>query len=364
MGATDSRGYDMQRKRLLALLASAALVALPTTSAVAQTIDTTTDTPTADTSSTSAADEPVQTDTSADDETDGADDSGSSSSATAAQVDGVVEISSTEADTSGDGSASSTPVGIGGETLLGGSQDGDGSSSGEAATTGENEQGELTIGQWSAAVENGEAESESSLVYGRLADVLWIELLQSYSQASEDGSHSETTGATADAGDGQLHVEVLHSESSSDGEGTSYLASINGNEIGSSEQADGQCEIPADPVLHVNCLEANEWDGSQDLDGDGEPDGQIGADATVADADVGDGALTGEVFAAEAAEGPSEPDDEAPAPDTAPAPEPDTSAPAPDVESGTLPRTGGGATAAVAGLGLLGSAAALERWKN
>jgi hypothetical protein len=278
---------------------------------------------------------------------------GSEAGATAVEVDGILRISDTEASTYDDGSASATVIGIGEEQVVGGTQEGPGENSGEILTTGEdNEQGHLTVGGWSATVEDDRSHAESSVVDGNLGGEEGISgtVLESESTATESGgSEAETTGVRVRLSD-QLELELLHANTSSSGEGESYILAINGEQVFSSEQADGQCEIPADPLAHLLCLYAEATEGEGDL---------TGGNAGVLDFTALDENITGRTFDAEAAAAPG--DDafaSAPAGEEEPQAAPGGDAVEP---AGTLPRTGGGLFAGLAGLLALGAGEGLRR---
>lgn len=280
----------------------------------------------------------------------------SESDATAVNVADQVVISSTAASTEGDGSAEATSVAVGGETVVGGTQEGEGEQSGEMFSTGDHEDGALTIGGWQAMVTGDESYARTALVDGRLGDTgsdqyATVTVLESESHATEsDGSNASTTGARIDLG-GQLMLELLHAETSSDGSGSSAVAYINDEGILTSEQFEGRCAIPADPLANLLCLYANEDSGDTKI-----PD--EAGDAGVAHLVALDGNIIGKLFQASAA----------PADDTAVladelAPSEDEGDVSP-AAAGTLPRTGGGITAALLGLGMLGAGGALERFRR
>jgi LPXTG-motif cell wall-anchored protein len=83
-----------------------------------------------------------------------------------------------------------------------------------------------------------------------------------------------------------LDIKVLHSEAHSTGKSHSDLLVVNGNEIGSSDQANGACKLDLSPVLNLLCLTASGGDGKNGL---------TEAAADVATFDVGGGSLTGTV---------------------------------------------------------------------
>src|SRR3954453_3823027 len=201
--------------------------------------------------------------------------------ATAANVLNLLKIGDTTAHSGGDGSsANADAISIAGNTLIadktGGSQTKPGSSSGALIDTGTTPLGSLAVTPWSASSTQSEdstsAAAEAALLHLTLIDskTLDVYLLHSQSQSSRTSgeSHSSSTsdGASANLGDGALDVKVLHSDSSSDGKGSSYLLSINGNEIGSSDQANGQCAIDAPPLATLTCLDASGGNGSSTAD--------------------------------------------------------------------------------------------------
>lgn len=290
-----------------------------------------------------------------------ADDTYSEAGATALEVDGVVTVSSTEASTQDDGSASATVIAVGDETVVGDSQEGPGEVQGEILTTGEdNEQGYLTIGGHEATVEEDRSHARTAVADGNLGgdEGVTVTVLESRSTAADEGSDAETTGAAIDLG-GQLRVEVLHANTSSSGDGGSYVLGINDEQLFSSEQADGQCSIDADPLLQLLCLYAAAVEGE---------DGLTGGTAGVLDVTGLDGNLTGRAFDATATSGPADGGDgEAPAPagDDGPAPAPDAGDDGePAAPAGTLPRTGGGLAAGLLGLLAMGAGEGLRRFKR
>lgn len=280
----------------------------------------------------------------------------SEAGARAVEVDGVLTISETSATRDGDGggTADATVIGLGGEQVVGGSagEDQD-EASGEILTTGEdNEDGFLTVGGWSASVDDTSSDAETAVVEGNLGGEEGISgsALTSESHAEDGAASATTTGATLDVGGGQLHVEVLKATTSSDGEGESYILMINGEKIATSDDADGQCEIPADPVLHLLCLYAEATEGE---------DGATGAVAGVADVSALEDAITAQLVAAESA---STEDLEVGA--APPAGEPAQPAPDTDPAGGPLPRTGGGLFTGLAGLLSMGAGLGLRRFAN
>ena len=198
-----------------------------------------------------------------------------SASAYAVQVGSIAALSHTAASASGSGeSATANPLELGGNppaSQFGGTQTGAGSTSGSLFDTGTTPLGRLALTPWTASATSGPSGNSAS----GLADIVLLDLgdqgtqqsaslrvLQSQSNAAWNGQSStgssSSDGAILDVGGpGGLAVDVLHSESSSSGAGSSYLLSINGNQIGSSSQANGQCSLSLPSLLSLNCLTAS-----------------------------------------------------------------------------------------------------------
>ncbi|MDX1660097.1 MAG: hypothetical protein R3343_14865 [Nitriliruptorales bacterium] len=275
------------------------------------------------------------------------DDSESTSEAEALNIQDEVIVSQTTATTEDDGEATATALEVGGETVSGGSQEGEGSSSGELVGTGDTELGSASVAPWEAEVdEDGNAESEAHLARVTIVDedTAYIELVSSRSSATNDGSEAESSAATIDLGDGELHAELLRAYTNSEGEGDSFLVSLNGNEIGSDEQFDGGCELPADPLLRLSCVYADETgEGAISVSEDGS--------AGVIDLAALDDNVQADGFQAAAS---SSQDDTEVLSGTQTREDADEPAPA-SSSRGELPFTGGGL-----GLGLMGLAALLS----
>ncbi len=285
----------------------------------------------------------------------------SEAGATAVEVEGVATISGTSAtrDGEGSGSATATVLEVGGETIVGGTQEGEGSSGGEIVTTGEdNEQGYLTVGGWTADVDGTSSHSRSAVADGNLGgdEGASVSVLESESNAEDGHADAETTGVTVDLGGGQLHLELLHASTASDGTGESWILMANDEKILTSEQADGQCEIPADPVAHLLCLYAEATAGE-----DGAAAGATGATAGVADFTALDENLAGGLFTAGSSQAPAGDDageDTGVSDGSTPAGGEDVLA----APAGSLPRTGGGILTMLAGVLSMGAGAGLRRF--
>ena len=97
-----------------------------------------------------------------------------------------------------------------------------------------------------------------------------LSVLQSKSNATwtngASSGSSSSDGAILNAGggasNGGLTVDLLHADANSSGSQSSYLLSINGNEIGSSSQVNGACAINIPSLLSLSCVTATGGLGS------------------------------------------------------------------------------------------------------
>ena len=216
------------------------------------------------------------------------------SSAVAAEVDGIVSAGKTKAHAGSDGgSADADALTVLGNQISGGSQKGAGSKSGNLIGTGETPIGDAEVAPWSAKVDDAggstKSHADAAIAHAKAADLVELWLLHSTSDAtwSEESSTGDAASDGAEVSAlGMLDVKVLHSEAHSTGKGHSDLLVVNGNEIGSSDQANGSCKIDASPVLNLICLSASGGPGK---------DGVISAASDVATFDVGGGGLTGTI---------------------------------------------------------------------
>jgi hypothetical protein len=110
-----------------------------------------------------------------------------------------------------------------------------------------------------------QSQAEAALAHAGLLGVLQIWLLHSQSQASwtPDASqgHASSDGAEANLAN-QLDIKVLHAETDSSGKGSSAVLVVNGTGVLTSDQTGNQCVIPADPIIHLLCLQASGGTGS------------------------------------------------------------------------------------------------------
>jgi hypothetical protein len=195
---------------------------------------------------------------------------GATADAYAAQVAGVVAISHTHASASGSGTSSTAdPVEIGGNppaSQFGGTESGPGNQSGSLVDTGPSSQFRLALAPWADSNTQNSASAISDIVLLDLGDQSTaqsasVRVLQSTSNAtwspSQSSANSSSDGAIITAGGPSgLYIDVLHAETNSSGAGQSYLVSINGNEIGSSSQVNGQCTLTIPSLLSLDCLTA------------------------------------------------------------------------------------------------------------
>ncbi len=276
----------------------------------------------------------------------------SSARATAAKVDGVATVSDSQATSDPSGSsAEANSLELGDQTVAGGSQEGPGTNSGDIVGTGDTPLGSATVGGWNAEVD----QAQNARANAALAEVngpegtLHAELLSSEAIAGPGHSSSESSAVYLMLGE-DFQLYVLHAEKSSDDDGTSELAQINDQGIGTSDQVDG-CEIPAEPLIDIICLAADA-EGLHSADG-----------PTTAVADVGagqDNLVAGVILASsqEQAAAPTAPEPSPSAPDVLD----DVTTPAGGPSS--LPRTGGGLALLPLGASLVGVGEALRRFRN
>jgi len=209
-------------------------------------------------------------------------------SASAVDIDGILTVGKTTAHAGSDGASSqATALAIGGQTVSGGS-----SGSGNLIGTGTTPLGDAEVAPWSASHSGDQATgyqsaAEAALAHANIGGAAEVWLLHSKSAATwtQDKSSGDSSSDGAEVSAlGMLDVKVLHSEAHSNGKGKSDLLVINGNEIGSSDQANGQCDLNAEPLLHLICLTAS---------GGTSATGVTTSQGTVVKIDVGGGALGG-----------------------------------------------------------------------
>jgi len=197
---------------------------------------------------------------------------GGTAEAYALNLANILAISHTKASASGSGTSSTAdPLELGGSvpsTQFGGTQNGNGNSKGALLDTGPSSQFRLALTPWSAT----NSQSSSGSTASAVSDIVLLDLgdpstsqsaslrvLQSKSDASwtpaASSGSSSADGAILNAGGPSgLTIDLLHSESSSSGAGSSYLVSINGTPIGSSSQVNGQCALTIPSLLSLSCV--------------------------------------------------------------------------------------------------------------
>jgi hypothetical protein len=189
-------------------------------------------------------------------------------SATALQLGDLVGVSTTGATAASDtSSAQASVLEVGGQPILGlgGTQTGDGTSSGVLADTGSAAPAQVQVAPWeaSSASSGGERTADGSAAAARakVPGIADASALSSKSHASHRVEKSTAAGSsdalTLGLIDTFLRVVLLHSEVSSDGTGSSYLASVNGTEIGSDEQLGSICALKISPLAKLACLAAS-----------------------------------------------------------------------------------------------------------
>lgn len=198
-----------------------------------------------------------------------------SAEAYAAEVAGVIGISHTKASASSSGTSSTAnSLELGGSPpapQFGGTQTGPGSNSNALLDTGPSSQFRLALTPWSVTNTQSDGQNSASAI----ADILLLDLgdqttaesaslrvLQSTSDATWNSNSSTGTASSDGAiltagGPSGLDVDLLHSDASSDGTGHSYLLSVNGNQIGSNGQVNGQCALSVPPLVSLECLTAS-----------------------------------------------------------------------------------------------------------
>jgi hypothetical protein len=285
-------------------------------------------------------------------------------SAVAAQVGDILAVGQTSAKAGqSEMEATANALAIGGAPLseqFGGSTKSTGSSkkSGQLLDTGSTPLGRLQVTPWEAATEPKDgcrtASSRAALARVTLVDeeTLHLNVLQSQSDASHCGATStgkgSSDGATLNLGGDALALVLLHSEADSSNAGSTFLLSLNGNEIVTGEQAGGQCALEVPGLLGLTCLAVGGGEGTVFSD--------------VAKLVVGDGALTGSIVGSQGT-GTKEPQVLPTAIDNGGAAAP---APADGVQSGALARTGTelGAMALVGGMLVALGAATRRRFRR
>ena len=199
-------------------------------------------------------------------------------SGVAVQVGSLLDISKTGA-TAGSGapSAQASVVRVGGEPLLGlgGTQTGDGQTGGSLLDTGNSLPARVEVAPWKAAAGGSggptrHAKSSAAVARAELPEVIKAGVLTSDSEASWTDRKS-TGSAITDGVNVTLldtaNIVLLHSETSSEGRGHSYLVGLNGTEIGTDDQlgASPLCALDVGSLLSLSCLTASGGSGADGL---------------------------------------------------------------------------------------------------
>jgi hypothetical protein len=180
----------------------------------------------------------------------------------------LASVSPTSASAGGSGSAASAyTVQVLGNNVTPGGSSSDGrpaASSGSALSTPSGSPVEAEVTPYSASTGAGSATARAALAHaaaggssGLSADVLRSDSSASYS-SSRSAGHSSTDGAVVNAGgSGGLTVDLLHSQTDSASGASAYLASINGNQIGSSQDVGQICSSLSNSLLRLACVVAS-----------------------------------------------------------------------------------------------------------
>lgn len=207
------------------------------------------------------------------------------SEAYAANVDGVVAVSHTKASSDGSkGKATADPLELGGSPVVGGSGDSgskakaDGNLLGNGPTpitSGDNNL-LVALAPWSYDTTATTANAYSSLATVILGGAVYLDVLHSESHATYDPTANTSSGHTESHGvhlmlgsdkatnDGTecsdnscVSLYLLYATTDTSGKGTgTQVANLNGMGIVTNKDVGGNCVIPADPLLHVVCVDA------------------------------------------------------------------------------------------------------------
>jgi hypothetical protein len=180
----------------------------------------------------------------------------------------VAAVSPTSASAGGGGtSASAYTVQVAGNnvTPAGSSQNGQpASSQGSALSTPAGSPVEAEVTPYSASTSPGSATAQAAAAHaaaggssGVSADVLRSDSSASYDSSRSSG-HSSTDGAVVNAGgSGGLTLDLLHSQTDSTSGASAYVASLNGTQIGSSQDVGQICSSLSNSLLRLACVVAS-----------------------------------------------------------------------------------------------------------
>ena len=195
-------------------------------------------------------------------------------SAVAAQVGSLLDVSKTSAVADQTTpTADASVIRIGGQTLLGlgGSQKGDGQQAGALLDTGDKGPVRVELAPWAAAVDGTSGPTRHSkaaaVARASVASVVKAAVLHSESEAS--WTDTKSTGSAYSNGVelgvlDVLDIVLLHSEVKTEGNGHSYLVSLNGTQIGTDEQLGKSplCALTLPSLLSLSCLTASGGNGT------------------------------------------------------------------------------------------------------
>ena len=184
--------------------------------------------------------------------------SGSSSAAPANDPTGNACVSCTSASSQGgSGGASANELSLMGDGFSGGSSSGNSSGSGSIVAVAAGPTASASIARWmssssssgSSGTSNAGADVATVQLGNQLASVAIVDS-QSSASSSQTAGGSSGAGSASTSGldltglNGQVAIILLHSSNSSNGQGSAYLASLDGHEIGSTGNASVPIVIP------------------------------------------------------------------------------------------------------------------------
>jgi len=189
---------------------------------------------------------------------------GATASADAVNVDGIVTVGGTSSSANSDGgSAHADALDVLGTRVSGGdSNDPSKPASGNIIGTGDTPAGDAEVAPYSASVKHdatsSSADADAALAHAGLAGLLEVWVLHSHSHS--DWNADQSNGSASSDGaevSGQGHdIKVLHAETASGHKGSSALIVLDGQGIGTSDQAGGACALDLSPIAQVLCLTA------------------------------------------------------------------------------------------------------------
>jgi hypothetical protein len=190
-------------------------------------------------------------------------------------VGGVVGVGHSDTSAGGNsGDAVANAVEIGGQPIIGGSQSGPGENSGALLDTKQTPLGRLELAPWEAKVTEDantrQADAAAAAARANLIDpdVASVDVLQSEASSTHTNLVSKAL-ASSDAlvlnfgGPSGFTVNLLHSESSSEATGLTYIIAINGTPVLSVDDIGKQvCSLNLPEVLQISCLSVTGGVGS------------------------------------------------------------------------------------------------------